>query len=238
MVDARKEWQDESDRAEAERFKPAKLVLSIVGAVATVVTSAVGSPAVGALVGASFALINGAINLATVPANSVWLLTGTDLFGRPDGVAQPSSSMISGNYERYSLFNISSARQGIVSEVRRQMYLTMRRVSRQPYGGIDGWAPFWPGFVEDAGADPNNRRDPYPVGFPAPTFSISGLMVAAASLVTINVASAAGPTVRLRNLERKPKPPPSNDVKPATLAAAAVAGIAVGALISEATRDV
>jgi hypothetical protein len=44
--------------------------------------------------------------------------------------------------------------------------------------------------------------------------------------------------VRLRNLERKPKPPPSNDVKPATLAAAAVAGIAVGALISEATRDV
>ena len=239
MADAREEWQKESDRAEAERFKPAKLVLSIVGTVATAVATAVGSPAVGALVGASFALINGAINLATEAGKEpVWLLTGTDLFGRPDGVAKNSSPVIMGNYERYSLFNISSARQGIVSEVRRQMYFTMRQVSRQPHGGVDGWAPFWPGFVEDAGPDPGNRRDPYPVGFSAPTFSISGLMVTAASLVTINVASPSRPAVRLRNLERKPKPPPSNDVKPATLAAAAVAGIAVGALISEATRDV
>jgi hypothetical protein len=239
MVNARRIAQEESDRAEAERFRPAKLVLAIVQTVAVAAVSAAATPAAGAAVAAGFGLLNGAINLVTEANRStVWNLTGTDVFGRPDGVVDPANpTMILGNYERYSLFNIQNASQGIVSEVSGQMYVTMRRVSRQPYGGIDGWAPFWPGFVEDVGTDPRSPREPYPVGFPAPSFFFGGTFVSPDMLVTMMTVSPARPAVRLRNLEPKPKPPPSNDVKPATLAAAAVAGIAVGALISEATRD-
>lgn len=240
MVTARERAQEESDRAEAERFRPAKLVLAIVQAVTVTIVSAAATPAVGAAVTAGFGLLNGAFNLLQQTNRSlIWNLTGTDIFGRPDGVVDTANpTMILGNYERYSLFNISSAQQGTVAQVKGQMYDSMRRVSRQPDGGVDGWAPFWPGFVEDAGPDPGNRRDPYPVGFPAPSFFFGGTFVSPDMLVTMMTVSPARPAVRLRNLESKPKLPPSNDVKPATLAAAAVAGIAVGALISEATRDV
>lgn len=228
MVDARAAAQAEADRAEQERLKPVRLVLGIVQAIATVVVSAVASPAAGAVVGSAFSLLNGAINLGTQANRStVWNLTGVDVFGRPDGVSD--SNMITGNFERYAIYPIMDVQQGIALAVGAQIYTTMRYSSRVPYAP-NGFAGWWPGFVVESG-------DPYPVGFPAPNYISLGVILTPEMLVTMATSNPPSPVQRLRNLETRPKPQEPDDIKPVTLAAAAAAGLAVGALISEATRD-
>ena len=241
MQDARAAAQLAADEAHASDMKIVKLVTTIVQTVAVAVVTAVATPAAGLAVAAGFSLLNGAIALLDEANRStVWTLNGRDVFGRPDGApSRTNAQMILGSYERYALYNISSVDQGVVSAVKTDMYTSMRRWYR--VGGSASkdtdYRPFNPGFVEDAGPDELHRKDPYPVGYPAPTFFYVGVTLTPDMLVSMANAGTIQPPVRIRNLKPKPKKVASDGINPATLAAAAVAGLAVGALISEVASD-
>lgn len=244
MQKARSDAQLRADQALAESRKITKLVTVILQTIAVAVVSAAASPAAGAGVAAGFALLNGAIALSEAATRTaVWSLNGKDVFGRPDGSRSTTGEAILGICERYSLYNIKRADQGTVSEVSIQMYNSMRRWYRKSNITDESnpeanYQPFYANFVEDAGPDQANRKDPYPVGYPAPRLFIPDVgIVGFGSLTSLSNPQPEAPPVRLRNLKPKPKKAAADGINPATLAAAAVAGLAVGALISEASSD-